>query len=112
MDLHVQSTRDTFAHELTHVYQDQRLVGPDTITASGEDLNNWFGSGSDPYILRLSDSTTWNSLGAEQQAQLVENYQHYMDKGYFDDKKGPVVSAANIAHYKRMLGGEKLFGLK
>src|SRR5205085_2481239 len=69
-----------FAHELTHVYQDQTFPNPATLHAAHEFLNHYLGSRRDPYAVTLTGQSNWGELGVEQQAQVVENWQHHLNK--------------------------------
>ena len=65
-----------FAHELTHVYQDQNgrhMAG--TVEATRE----FFTSSRDVYAVDADDNLDWDQLRPEQQATVVGHYQHYLD---------------------------------
>jgi uncharacterized protein YaiE (UPF0345 family) len=100
LDLSKVSYRARFAHELTHVYQDQTLTQPGTLHAAGEFFTVPVGS---QYDVKLHQGSTWSSLGVEAQAQLVENWQQYKD-GDTD-----AVPADQVTYYKSVLDGEGLF---
>lgn len=104
-DLSDAFTRGLYAHEFTHVYQDQHLGDPATLVAAGEFLNHHFGSGRDPYKVTLAASSHWNDLGVEQQAQVVQNWQNSKD-GILG-----TVPVGETKYYKAVLQERGLFGL-
>ena len=105
LDLDDSFSRRRFAHELTHVHQDQQLphhLG--TQKATGELLSWMWGAGVEgsPYDVELDARSNWRELGAEQQAQVVEDYQSHLDivagRSAADD---PTDGA--LAEYERVL---------
>jgi len=109
LDLAAPTDRSVFAHELTHVYQDQSTFDPATLHAADEFLNHYLGSGRDPYSVTLSSQSSWSQLGVEQQARVVENWQSHVDKvnqlaGAFDN-----VPSSEVPFYRAILSAEGLF---
>ena len=79
IDLNNLRSRVLFAHEMTHVWQSQLMGGAGSRTATKEQLSNWFG-GPDPYKLpNINNNTRWETLGAEQRAQVVAIWQQHTD---------------------------------
>ena len=69
-----------FAHELTHIYQDQHRSIPGTVEATREFFTNISPEvlvGRNVYQVDASQDLSWHQLGPEQQATVVENYKHY-----------------------------------
>ena len=62
--------RGEYAHELTHVFQDQQFDSPGTVKAAQEHLNHWVGDHHNPYKIELKLETNWSDLGVEEQAQI------------------------------------------
>jgi hypothetical protein len=79
MDLDDRSLRSLFAHELTHVYQDQDTFSSGTLGASRDLLNNLCHIPK-AYDLHLQHGTQWEDLRLEQQAELVGKWQFHLDK--------------------------------
>jgi hypothetical protein len=102
-DLTNWNTRRVFAHELTHVFQNQTTTDSGAFTAAQENLAHDFFGSPDPYALQLSLSTNWQDLGSEAQAKLVENYELYRD-GNFD------LSGDLLRAYNRILDQVEFFG--
>ena len=71
--------RALFAHELTHVYQDQSLTSPGTLAATRAQFKHWWAGGPDPYDYTLTADTNWSDLEPEQQAEVVQRYQKHRD---------------------------------
>lgn len=101
--------RARFAHELTHVYQDQTVFDPGTLHAAHEFLNHYFGSGRHPYKVALTSQTNWAGLGVEQQAQVVENWQSRLDR--LNGVSGAVdpIPPAQVPFYQAVFSSEGLF---
>ena len=78
LDLRRMGDRSRFAHELTHVYQDQDTSSPGTQGAAKEFLRHRV-LGEDPYKLNLRQGMTWEDLGMEQQAELVGLWSRALD---------------------------------
>lgn len=79
IDLNNLKSRVLFAHEMTHVWQSQLMGGAGSRTATKEQLSHWFG-GPDPYKLpAINNNTRWETLGAEQRAEVVAVWQYHAD---------------------------------
>lgn len=83
-----------FAHELTHVYQDQRVSSPGTLGATKEQIHSLVG-GPNPYTYTLTTTTNWDDLGMEQQAAVVQAFEN--------DRLSPTLSATDWTEHRRVL---------
>ena len=106
LDLSNVDDRARFAHELTHVYQDQTSFDPATLHATLEFLNHYYGSGTNPYSVTLTAESTWTALGVEQQAQVVQNFQLHLDGV---NGSNPPVPTGELGFYQTVLSEEGLF---
>ena len=102
-------TKGTYAHELTHVWQDQQFDSPGTVTAAQEHLNHWFGDHHNPYKVELGPNTSWSDLGVEEQAQVVQNWQNFKDHKKVNDPK--IDTDPLNGYYKSVLHDAGFFGL-
>ena len=109
LDLNDADDRSLFAHELTHVYQDQTVFEPATLHAAHEFLNHYLGTGRDPYKVTLSADSTWSGLGVEQQATVVDRWQERIDR--LASLPGAVdrIPTLEVPFYNALLRGEGLF---
>jgi hypothetical protein len=110
LDLNNLMSRVLFAHEMTHVWQNQLLGGAGTRTATKEQLSHVFG-GPNPYELPLIDNNTrWQTLGAEQRAEVVGTWQHHTDTAISNrfPSESPIPGGQEDA-FKRLVNSIGLF---
>lgn len=104
-----------FAHELTHVWQDQNPFGNSTHIATREKLGHYYSTHGNPYVVRLTATTHWDSLGAEEQATVVGRYQNCLDGlDYQHIKHGRDIGVDRdeLPHFERVLSQAGFFQWK
>lgn len=114
-------SRKIFAHEMTHIYQDQNPSESGTRGATREMICSYCSWSNlsvedikakrrriyqkeTQYKLNLDKNSTWSALGAEQQGEVVQRWQEYLELPWYEREMPENKPDPNVARLLKQAG--------